>query len=56
MRKKDTSGQQLKMLSVIIEEINTIYGSKGDTGVRTKAANDMVQNGQRNAVKNNAKR
>ena len=26
------------MLSVIIEEINTIYGSKGDTGVRTKAA------------------
>ncbi|MCK9288129.1 type I restriction endonuclease subunit R [Dehalococcoides mccartyi] len=30
--------EQLKMLSVIIEEINTIYGSKGDTGVRTKAA------------------
>jgi type I restriction enzyme R subunit len=30
--------EQLKMLSVIIEEINTIYGSNGDTGVRTKAA------------------
>jgi len=30
--------EQLKMLSVIIEEINTIFGSKGDTGVRTKAA------------------
>ena len=30
--------EQLKMLSVIIEEINTIYGSKGDTNVRTKAA------------------
>jgi len=30
--------EQLKMLSVIIDEINTIYGSKGDTGVRTKAA------------------
>jgi type I restriction enzyme R subunit len=26
------------MLSVIIEEINSIYGSKGDTNVRTKAA------------------
>lgn len=30
--------EQLKMLSVIIEEINTVYGSKGDTAVRTKAA------------------
>lgn len=30
--------EQLKMLSIIIEEINTIYGSKGDTNVRTKAA------------------
>lgn len=30
--------EQLKMLSVIIEEINSIYGSKGDTNVRTKAA------------------
>jgi type I restriction enzyme R subunit len=30
--------EQLKMLSVIIEEINTTYGSKGDAGVRTKAA------------------
>jgi type I restriction enzyme R subunit len=30
--------EQLKMLSVIIEEINTVYGSKGDTSVRTKAA------------------
>lgn len=30
--------EQLKMLSVIIEEINTVYGSRGDTGVRTKAA------------------
>jgi type I restriction enzyme R subunit len=30
--------EQMKMLSIIIEEINTVYGSKGDTGVRTKAA------------------
>lgn len=30
--------EQLKMLSIIIEEINTIYGSKGDKDVRTKAA------------------
>lgn len=30
--------EQLKMLSVIIEELNTVYGSRGDPDVRTKAA------------------
>ena len=42
--------EQLKMLSVIIEEINAIYGSKGDTGVRTKAAmqiRDILLNDER---------
>jgi type I restriction enzyme R subunit len=37
-RPAQPEAEQLKMLSVIIEEINTVYGSKGDTSVRTSAA------------------
>ena len=37
-RPAQPEAEQLKMLSVIIEELNTIYGGKGDTNVRTKAA------------------
>jgi type I restriction enzyme R subunit len=36
-RPAQPEAEQLKMLSLIIEEINTMY-SKGDTDVRTKAA------------------
>ena len=42
--------EQLKLLSIIIEEINTLHGSKGDVKVRTKAAmqiKDLLLSDQR---------